>query len=189
MTLERLREIAVRIHQAGKLTQVKRIAALLLFASFYLPLYSCTYHPKERPHASTHTAVAPSQAQSAQAPTVHPVAQPPQHNFKIPTRVDYTAYESIRWPSIEGATTIAAFAWALLFQLAFIVLPDLGRQRATAILELLLCCASAGGLGWYLWHGLRMPGAALEYGSVIAYGALLAYFAATVREMSKPAPG
>jgi hypothetical protein len=164
-----------------KLTQIKRVASLLLLLSFYLPLYSCQSKPP-----STAKTIQSEQKVSVKTPYPTPDTTSFSAHHKIPSYIEFSAYESLRWPSVESALTIIAFTWAVCFQLLLTFFQTLKNYRSIAILELLLCCGSASGITWYLWHGLHIPGTAIEYGTYIAYSALTAYFAATIFLLLKP---
>lgn len=172
---------AENIVAAGRLARIKRWAALALAVSFFLPLYSCTGKVTKEPPAVETVARQGSAAQAV-----------------APRHVEFTPVEAYSLMSWQGGLVVIAFAWPLMFQstaalaqaarrsrmlvrAARRLLTRAAHQRRTlAWTEVLLCVASAAGIGWALWFGAHFPGFAPEIGSVVAVGALAAYLIATV---------
>lgn len=92
---------------------IKRFAAIMLLAAFFLPLSQCS-----APKQNVETKV-----------------------FEQEVRVTY-AYTAHEWPSVEALATYAAFLWPLMFGIASLVWPNLNQKWTVGGLELLLCLGS-----------------------------------------------
>jgi hypothetical protein len=135
---------------------IKRIAALCLLVSFFLPLSQCSLA------------------------TVAEFPQPVRELQSQPGKgviVTY-AYSAYSWKGWQRPAAYAAFLWPVLLSIVLTVWPALrSRGRTIAALELLLCLGSA-----WMVLGLTMLGE-MRYGGYIAWTALLVYFGAALADL------
>jgi hypothetical protein len=122
----------------------KRVAALLLLASFFLPLSQCSLPATD---AETGTKAVPGIA------------------------ADVSGFSAYEWPSIGSTVAAALFGWAALIQLLSLRSPGLESNRAVFALELTLCVLTVAGISWvvYSWGQNIRYGAVLAYAAVLAY--------------------
>lgn len=98
----------------------KRIAALLLLASLFLPLARCPYDTTE-----------PAPGTGSDITVTH-------HSDRVP------------WREVDGSggglLILAAFTWPLLVQIGALLAPPRFRTRLVLVVEFLLCPLTAGTL-------------------------------------------
>lgn len=129
---------------------IKRIAALVLVASFFLPLSQCSL---PAPDAETGTKTAPG------------------------ISVDISGFSAYEWPSVGSTIAAVLFGWAALIQLLSLRRPGLKSNRIVFALEVTLCLLTIAGISWvvYSWGQSIRYGALLAYAAVLAYlGAAIA---------------
>lgn len=137
----------------GPIVVLKRVAALCLLISLFLPISQCTY-----------------------APNLEDQNQNPQVLVKYP----YSAYS---WPSIERVATYAAFLWPMVFSIAGAVWPRARERLALGVLEFLFCIGSAWMLFVLTALGELKYGGYVAIGSLSAYfGATLIGLVNDIRE-------
>lgn len=95
----------------------KRIAALLLLASLFLPLARCSYS----------------------TPSLDPAVSP---EVLITHHIDTIPYQKVE-ASSQGVSILFAFTWPLLVQLGALLAPGRFRSRIAHALEFLLCLFTA----------------------------------------------
>ena len=141
---------------------IKRIAALVLVASFFLPLSQCSLPATD---AETGTKTLPGIA------------------------VDVSAFSAYEWPSVGSTVAAVLFGWAALIQLLSLRSPRLEPTRVVFALEVTLCVLTIAGISWlvYSWGQTIRYGALLAYAAVLAYlGAAFAGRSATGHPNSTP---
>jgi len=128
----------------------KRIAALLLLASLFLPLARCSYNI------------------TTPAPDGGPDIVVPQHRDTIPWReVDGTG---------SGLLILVAFTWPLLMQVAALFAPGRFRTRVAFVIEFLLCLLSAGCIFQLLFFSTRVRhGFWIAAGGLLLYATCLGW--------------
>ncbi|GGC60254.1 hypothetical protein [Undibacterium terreum] len=136
------------------LTIIKRVAALILMLSFFLPLSQCSSkYAEQRPGTES------AAGTSAQTNNV--------------TTTDISAYSVYPWPSVASIAVLLLFAWPAVLQLGLWLKPSAGT-RSWMLLELPLIALTLSFIaflcGW---------GQGLRYGAFIASGAAVAYGTAT----------
>lgn len=122
----------------------KRIAALVLLASFFLPLSQCSLPATD---AETGTKNVPG--------------------FVI----DMSGFSAYEWPSVGSTIAAALFGWAALIQLLSLRNPGFETSRAMLGLELTLSVLTIAGISWliYSWGQTIRYGALVAYAAVLAY--------------------
>ena len=141
---------------------IKRIAALVLVASFFLPLSQCSLPATD---AETGTKTAPGIA------------------------VDISGFSAYEWPSVESTIAAVLFGWAALIQLLSLRSPSLEANRVVFALEVALCVLTIAGISWlvYSWGQTIRYGALLAYAAALAYlGAAVAGRGATGHPNNTP---
>jgi hypothetical protein len=123
---------------------VKRIAALLLVGSFFLPLSQCSLPATD---AETGTKTAPGLV------------------------IDISAFSAYKWPSVESTLVALLFGWAALIQLLSPGSPGFDASRGIFAVEVTLSLLTIGGVSWlvYSWGQTIRYGAVVAYAATIAY--------------------
>jgi hypothetical protein len=146
--------------------KIKRVAALILFAAFFLPLSQCTV--KESITTDESAGIA-SSSSAVVASTVLP-------SPKEERKVQY-AYSAYTFSEAGAFATYIAFLWPSLLELAALFFPGLKRSWRIAMFEMVFCLGSA-----YMVFTLTMFGV-LMYGGYLAWGAICSYFLTTFVEL------
>jgi hypothetical protein len=128
---------------------VKRLAAVVLLIALFLPLSQCSKHEWD----------------------------PQTKASKITVTVKY-AY-AVSEPVVDAAAAYGAFLWPALFACAFLLWPSLNHMWTVAMLEVVLCLASAYELVHLVYyHDL------LLYGTYVTAGAIGAYLIAVLLQIA-----
>ncbi|WP_394778489.1 hypothetical protein [Undibacterium sp.] len=153
-----------------KLTKLaKRVAALVLLLSFFLPLSQCSSRIADQEIAAQPASQAVQEAaQTATQAAVSAPAEPP---------TDIAAYSAYPWPSAASIVVLLLFAWPAALQLYALLKPDAFAANGYkwALLELpliavTLCCILL----------LSSLGQQLRYGAVVASAAAYCYLLAVL---------
>lgn len=129
-----------------KLNLLKRLAALCLFISFFLPLSQCSV-----------------QKDTAQTPST-------QEILKASPSVDVKyAYNADQDTMVFRAANIFAFTWPLLFTLVLLVYAKFEQFLSVQVTAIALCFVSAFCLLRLTSFGELLIGGYLAWGSLITY--------------------
>ena len=129
---------------------IKRIAAFVLAASFFLPLSQCTLPATE---TETGTKTFPGLV------------------------VDISGFSAYEWPSAGSSIAAVLFGWAAIVQLLALRVPGLDATRGFFALEIALSVLTIAGVSWLIYAGGQTIryGALISYAAVLAYlGAAIA---------------
>jgi hypothetical protein len=129
---------------------IKRIAAFILAASFFLPLSQCTLPATD---AETGTTTFPGVV------------------------VDISGFSAYEWPSVGSSIAAVLFGWAALIQLLSLRSSGLYASRSVLALEITLSVLTIAGVSWliYSWGQTIRYGALIAYAAVLTYlGAAIA---------------
>jgi hypothetical protein len=123
---------------------VKRVAALILISSFFLPLSQCSLSTTD---TETGTKTLPGMV------------------------IDMSAFSAYKWPSVESTLVAVLFGWAALIQLLSLRRPGLNASRWIFAVEVALSLLTVGGVTWlvYSWGQTVRYGAFVAYAATIAY--------------------
>lgn len=126
-----------------RLPIIKRIAAVVLVVSFFLPLARCSLSTTD---ARTEKL----------APDIS---------------VDVSAFSAYKWPSVGSSIYTVLFGWAALIQLLALRSPGLEAKRGVLALEITLSVLTVAGISWviYTWGQSIRYGALTAYAAVVAY--------------------
>ena len=160
------RRIAVRLLKADQRTVIRRWAALVLAASFFMPLFSCTGQPPAKSNSGNAAGVVTAGRPAAEA--IH---------------VDFTPAASYSLASWQGVATVLVFGWPLACLGVELLRRKSRRTKVAGRVQVALCAASAAGIGWALWFGSHMPGFAPGAGAFLALGSLAAFAGIALRQI------
>lgn len=123
---------------------VKRVAALILIGSFFLPLSQCSLPTTD---AEMGTKTLPGLV------------------------IDMSAFSAYKWPSVESTLVAVLFGWAALIQLLSLRSPGFDASRGIFAVEVALSLLTLGGVSWlvYSWGQTIRYGALVAYAATIAY--------------------
>jgi len=130
--------------KVARIRLIRRIAALVLVATFFLPLSQCSL---------------PATDAESGTKTVPGIA------------VDISGFSAYEWPSVGSTFAAVLFGWAALIQLLSLRSPGLESNRVVFALEVTLCVLTIAGVSWlvYSWGQTIRYGAVLAYAAVLAY--------------------
>jgi hypothetical protein len=149
-------------HTMTVLTNIKRVAAILIMICFMLPLSRCN-----RNEIIDDPRTASAEANGRQ-----------EKRAPDPANEDRYAYQRISADNLdESAATLAAFFWPVIFLLLSLKTLKFRGAIAANLGELLLSAASA-----YMVFGITFFGD-LRYGGYLAYFSIAAYFLATLAQI------
>jgi hypothetical protein len=124
---------------------IKRLAAIVLVVSFFLPLARCSL----------------------------PTTDARTEKLAPDIAVDISAYSAYEWPSAGSTIYSVLFGWAALIQILALRNPGLETRREVLALEITLSVLTIAGISWaiYTWGQSIRYGALMAYAAVIVYAA------------------
>ncbi len=128
---------------------IKRIAALVLLASWFMPLAQCT--------------------------TPTPAAEGKDDRKVVSRTIEISVAPDLSSPRLEDAGLALVFGWAMLIQLLLLLKPQFEFRRSLFAIELL--CSALTLL--YIGGVVSTFGTTLRYGAIVAYAAVSAYVLAS----------
>ncbi|WP_256646493.1 hypothetical protein [Thermomonas paludicola] len=142
----------------------KRIATLLLLASFFLPLSRCA-SLSNQPVSEDGTTVVQGDGTTLVEKEYFDV-----HGYDLVSLKD--------WP-----LWLLAFTWPLMFQVLALTARQKANSKPIMLLEALLLVFSAFQISYLIYNS-----DAIRYGALVAYSGLFAYIAALVMQLRSATP-